>query len=97
MDLSLYKNESQIEKRSPKRKAGEPKTVNKTPTERINRRKKSVYDDDDDDDDNYEPQKRTKTGSNRKKVASKKSITKVSISARHFSTAIYILLTLFAI
>lgn len=63
VDLSLYKNESQIEKKTPtKRKSSEPRSTKKTSSAAVAavKQKKLQKSDDSDDDDNYEPSKKRK-------------------------------------
>lgn len=86
MDISLYKNESQIEKKaSAKRKSSDsklksaktPKTLNVTT--KGGKRKKSEVDTDDDHDDAYEPPKKAARDNARNKTASKKTSNQVNI------------------
>lgn len=88
VDLSLYKNESQIEKKTPtKRKAPEPKSTKKTPSTAAalatssGKQKKLQEDNESGDDVNYGPSnKRKKTpikNSAKKKAPPPKSAAKV--------------------
>lgn len=96
VDLSLYKNESQIEKKTPtKRKISEPKSTKKisSTASSIKQKKTQKSDDDSDDDVNYEPSnKRKKTpfkNSAKKRAPPPKSTAKVCTLSTEIRSIFY--------